>query len=159
MRRPVPVFLLLALLPSALLLVACGKPSTPIATTVAIGVYRAQAPQGLERQAAGPGWQAVTFGGKHYLVADTAIFTERNIVSARAIDGRPGALEVVLDEAGREAWSEHTGTRASLNQPVGIRVRERWASFTPVLARATGGRVTLLGLTRDEIEAILGQRR
>jgi hypothetical protein len=139
--------------------VGCGDQSgqtRPISSAMPIAVYRAQAPQGLERQAPGPGWQAVTFEGKHFLVAASPIFTERNIVGARPIRGTPGALEVVLDESGRQALSEATAERASAKQPLGIKVGDRWTGFPTVMARLSGGRARLVGLTDAEMAAVLG---
>ncbi len=151
--------LLVLVFSTALLQTGCGEQSEqnrPISSAMPIAVYRAQAPKGLERQSAGPGWQAVNFLGKHYLVAASPIFTERNITGARSDRGKVGALEVVLDEAGRQAWSEYTATRANLNQPIGIKVGDRWTAFPAVLGKASSGRATLLGLTQEEIAAILG---
>lgn len=148
---------------AVLFLAGCGEQPEaqlrPISAAVPIGVYKAQAPQGLERQIAGPGWQAVTFEGRHYLVAESPVFTEHHIVSARRVENKVGALEVVLDEAGKKAWSEYTAAHANLNQPVGIKVGGRWTAFPLILAQVSNGRATLLGLTQEEIGAILGTGR
>lgn len=151
--------LLVLVFSSALFQTGCGEQpeqNRPISAAVPIAVYKAQAPKGLERQSAGPGWQAVDFLGKHYLVAASPIFTERNITGARSGKGTVGALEVVLDEAGRQAWNDFTAIRANLNQPVGIKVGDRWTAFPAVLGQVSSGRATLLGLTQEEIAAILG---
>ncbi len=128
------------------------KPSSELS----IGAYPAKR---MEEKIRKPplGWAIVDVHGKRgkivYLVEDQPIFTEQNIVSARQV--RSGNVLVELDVIGTEVLSEYSVDDSRHNQPVGIKINDRWVSFPLLLTHIRHGSSLLGGLTEEEVQHVI----
>lgn len=103
------------------------------------------------------GQSRVRFAGSHrshagvYLVSDQPLLTGWNITAVRVAEEPDGsrAISFRLNAAARKRLAEYAADEANLKIPLGVRVDERWADFSPML-RAPTDRFTLFGLTAEE---------
>lgn len=90
-----------------------------------------------------------------YLVAPEPLLTEWNIIACKIADSGNGTQIIAarLNAYGSQKMQKFGESPANLKQPLGLKIGERWANFSPLLNQVQD-RIQLRGFTAAEAEQL-----
>ena len=105
-------------------------------------------------------WDTVEFTGTRgkaatYLGAPEPLLTEWNIVACKIADGgdQTQIIAARINAYGSKKMQEFGEVPGNLKQPLGLRIGDRWANFSPLLSPVKD-RLQLRGFTAAEAEQL-----
>lgn len=138
---------------------SCSSKGAPATTAVNLPVLRGypatQVALPANEDAPSDDVALVTVARAGYLVRKAPLFTEGRVRAVQPIEGMTGAVRVWLNDEGAEALSAFTDDPDHLQQPIALRLGERWVGFPIVTARIRNGSIPLLDLTDNEMALVV----